>query len=77
MINVALPLAVEDAPIVTQHWIMRRLVEEHKTFIPMIAHAGKIWARLSAQVYTDMDDFVWAGHQLLELCNRVKRGDAK
>ncbi|KAI1358192.1 pyridoxal phosphate-dependent transferase [Xylaria arbuscula] len=75
MINVALPLDAEHTSIVTQHWIMKTLVEEYETFIPLIAHRGRIWARLSAQVYTDMGDFNWAGHQLLELCNRVKKGD--
>ncbi|KAK5633768.1 hypothetical protein RRF57_009482 [Xylaria bambusicola] len=76
MINVALPLNDEDTSMEIQHWIMRTLVEEYKTFIPLKDHAGRVWARLSAQLYTDMDDFLWAGRTLLAVCNRVKRGDA-
>ncbi|KAI0508884.1 pyridoxal phosphate-dependent transferase [Xylaria bambusicola] len=76
MINVALPLDGEDRSLEIQHWIMRTLAEEYKTFIPLKEDAGRVWARLSAQVYTDMDDFIWAGQTLLAVCNRVKRGDA-
>ncbi|KAI0429436.1 pyridoxal phosphate-dependent transferase [Xylaria sp. FL1042] len=76
MTNVALPIDVDIASITTQHWIMRTMVEEYKTFIALIVHAGRLWARLSAQVYLDVEDFEWAGHTLLELCERVKRGEA-
>ncbi|KAI0200220.1 pyridoxal phosphate-dependent transferase [Astrocystis sublimbata] len=76
MINVALPVDVKTASISTQSWMMRTMVEEYKTFVALIVHAGRLWARLSAQVYLDMVDFVWAGNMLLELCERVKRGEA-
>ncbi|KAI1349446.1 pyridoxal phosphate-dependent transferase [Xylaria sp. FL0043] len=76
MTNVALPIDVNIATITTQHWMMRTMVEGYKTFIALIIHAGQLWARLSAQVYLDVEDFEWAGQTLLELCERVKRGDA-
>ncbi|KAI1276890.1 pyridoxal phosphate-dependent transferase [Xylaria sp. FL0933] len=76
MTNVALPIGVNNATITTQHWMMRTMVEEYKTFIALIIHAGQLWARLSAQVYLDIEDFEWAGQTLLELCERVKRGEA-
>ncbi|KAI0804306.1 pyridoxal phosphate-dependent transferase [Xylaria sp. FL0064] len=76
MTNVALPIDVNIATITTQHWMMRIMVEEYKTFIALIIHAGRLWARLSAQVYLDVEDFEWAGQTLLELCERVKRGEA-
>ncbi|KAI1299579.1 pyridoxal phosphate-dependent transferase [Xylaria venustula] len=76
MINVALPIDVNVASHTAQHWMMRKMVDEYKTFIPLITHAGRVWARLSAQVYLDVEDFEWAGRTLLELCERVKRGEA-
>lgn len=54
-------------------WMTKVLVEEYQTFIPVYYHAGRFWARLSAQVYLDMDDFEWAGKTLKELADRVAR----
>ncbi|KAI0875894.1 pyridoxal phosphate-dependent transferase [Hypoxylon argillaceum] len=72
LINVALPIDVGVAPPSTQHWMMRTMVEEYKTFVALIVHEGRLWARLSAQVYLDVEDFEWAGHMLLELCKRAE-----
>ncbi|TRX93588.1 hypothetical protein FHL15_005560 [Xylaria flabelliformis] len=77
MTNVALPIDVELATANTQDWMMRTMVKEYKTFVALIIHAGRLWARLSAQVYLDMDDFEWAGHMLLELCERVNHGEGR
>lgn len=54
-------------------WMTKVLVDDYKTFIPLFYHAGRFWARLSAQVYLDLDDFVWAGKTLKLLCERVAR----
>lgn len=62
----------EDAERIWE-WMTKVLVEEYKTFIPTYYHAGRFWARLSAQVYLDMDDFEWAGKTLRELCHRVAK----
>lgn len=56
-------------------WMTKVLVDECKTFIPLYAHGGRFWARLSAQVYLDMDDFEWAGNTLKTLCERVAKKD--
>lgn len=52
-------------------WMTKVLVDDYQTFIPVYYHAGRFWARLSAQVYLDMDDFEWAGKTLKELSSRV------
>ncbi|KAI1432901.1 pyridoxal phosphate-dependent transferase [Xylaria sp. CBS 124048] len=75
MTNVALPIDVSLLSAATLDWMMRTMVKEYKTFIAMITHADRLWARLSAQVYLDLDDFEWAGRILLELCERVKKGE--
>ncbi|KAI0397751.1 PLP-dependent transferase [Xylariaceae sp. FL0594] len=72
MTNVALPIDPGVASVETQDRMLRTMVNEFKTFIPLIIHGGKVWARLSAQVYLGLEDFDWAGHMLLELCRRVR-----
>jgi selenocysteine lyase/cysteine desulfurase len=54
-------------------WMTKALVDDYQTFIPLFYHDGRFWARLSAQVYLDMDDFEWAGDTLKLLCERVGR----
>lgn len=48
---------------------------EHDTFIPVSYHAGHMWARISAQIYLDMDDFAFAGMVLKQLCDKVEQGE--
>ncbi|KAI1824056.1 PLP-dependent transferase [Xylaria intraflava] len=74
MTNVALPLDAASS-LDAQDWMMRTMVKEYKTFIALCVHSSRPWARLSAQVYLDLEDFEWAGRMLLELCERVTRGE--
>ncbi|OTB03835.1 hypothetical protein M426DRAFT_321332 [Hypoxylon sp. CI-4A] len=73
-INVALPLDPEEASRASD-WILDRLMYDYKTFLPIFFHGGRPWVRISAQVFLEIEDFEWAGRVLLELCERVKRGD--
>lgn len=54
-------------------WMTKVLVDDYQTFIPLFYHDRRFWARLSAQVYLDADDFEWAGETLKVLCERVAR----
>ncbi|KAI0110640.1 PLP-dependent transferase [Hypoxylon sp. NC0597] len=74
--NVALPLEPKEAANIAQ-WMEEKMVSDYNTFIPVFRHNSRLWARISAQVYLDIEDFEWAGKILLELCERVKRGEAK
>lgn len=56
-------------------WMMKTLVDEYRTFIVVFYHGKNLWVRLSAQVYLDICDFEWAGRSLLELCEKVERGE--
>jgi selenocysteine lyase/cysteine desulfurase len=58
-------------------WIQKVLVDEHKTFVALLVYGGRWWARLSAQVYLEVDDFEWAGHTLKEVCERAAKGEYK
>ncbi|KAK3986812.1 pyridoxal phosphate-dependent transferase [Cladorrhinum sp. PSN332] len=66
----------EDAAAVGQ-FIVRRLTEGHKTFIPIFLYKGVWLARLSAQVYLGLEDFEWAGGVLKGILEEVKRGEYK
>ncbi|KAI1814402.1 PLP-dependent transferase [Poronia punctata] len=76
MTNVPLPIEASLASTQVQDWMNRTMMQEYKTFVPLLVDGGKVWARLSAQVYLDLEDFEWAGHMLLELCNRVKNRES-
>ncbi|RSM17916.1 hypothetical protein CDV31_003342 [Fusarium ambrosium] len=80
--NVALPLwAGEGEGIVvpadeTQkafQWMLTTLIDDYKTFMSLFIHGGRFWARISAQVYLGVEDYVWAGKVLKELCERVAK----
>ncbi|KAI2464282.1 PLP-dependent transferase [Annulohypoxylon bovei var. microspora] len=72
--NIALPLGLEEAARASK-WMLETMMSDYKTFIPLFIHNGRPWARISAQVYLDIHDFEWAGQTLLQLCDRVKRGE--
>ncbi|OIW32780.1 PLP-dependent transferase [Coniochaeta ligniaria NRRL 30616] len=52
-------------------WLLQTLMSEYHTFIALGVIQNRWWARLSAQVYLDMDDFEWTGKTLKELCERA------
>jgi len=58
-------------------WILRKLVNDYKTFVALFIYRGRYWARLSAQVFLEMEDFEWAGRTLKDVCERVARGEYK
>jgi len=83
LINVLLPLAVSPVEIegkntvkpefgtTAREWIQETLIEDHKTFIAIFEFQDQWWARLSGQVYLDVEDFEWAGKALKDMCERV------
>ncbi|KKF94950.1 putative aminotransferase [Ceratocystis platani] len=91
MINVALPLWVgkaEDAPAgaavltaqeatVAITWMTNKIMSDYKTWLPLYMHADRVWVRISAQVYLDMEDLEFAGTALKELCEQVAKGGHK
>lgn len=52
-------------------WLQDTLVERFNTFLPVFAHGGWLWTRLSAQVYLEKRDFEWAAGVLRGLCEEV------
>ncbi|KAK4161379.1 putative L-cysteine desulfhydrase [Cladorrhinum sp. PSN259] len=64
----------EDAAAVGQ-FIVEKLTQEYKTFIPIFVYKGRWLSRLSAQVYLDLEDFDWAGTVLKEIIEMIKKGE--
>lgn len=54
-------------------WMQDKLVERD-TFLPVFAHGGWLWTRLSAQVYLEKRDFEWAAGVVNELVAEVAKG---
>lgn len=52
-------------------WLLETMMSDYHTFVALGVYQDRWWARLSAQVYLDMDDFEWAGKTLKELCGRA------
>ncbi|EGY17100.1 lolT-1 [Verticillium dahliae VdLs.17] len=78
MVNVFLPIeapAEDEAAIAA--FVIEVLREEYKTFVPVGVHGGRWYARISAQVYLGLDDFVWAGETLKAVCERIAKGEYK
>ncbi|RFU29866.1 hypothetical protein B7463_g6462, partial [Scytalidium lignicola] len=77
LFNVRLPvspasIAADRRNAVTQ-WIAETAISDYNTFMAIYFFQGAWWARLSAQVYLDLDDFKWAGETLKALCDKVGR----
>lgn len=56
-------------------WMMDQAMEKYDTYIPVKYHAAKMWARLSGQIYLELEDFDTGGRVLQELCQKVQRGE--
>lgn len=82
--NVRLPLeyagvagGVQAEAIKVANWIAQTLVRDYDTFIAIIFYADAWWVRLSAQVYLTMEDWEWAAKVLVEISERVSKGEWK
>ncbi|KAK5655849.1 hypothetical protein OQA88_5388 [Cercophora sp. LCS_1] len=58
-------------------WFYAIAAKDFDTYLQTFYYDGAIWTRLSAQVYLEMDDFVWAAGTLKEICVRVRAGEWK
>lgn len=88
MVNVLLPLEISESPISGTNtvnpakvadvtlWTQETLMKEHNTFIAIGYTQGQWWARLSGQVYLDIEDFEWAAYRLKEICERAGKEES-
>lgn len=81
--NVRLPLAIGDSAADVQEeraldvagWIVEKLVDDFDLYLAIYLHAGKMWARLSGQIYIDLDDVERGAVALRKICDRVRAGE--
>ena len=57
-------------------WMEKTLVDEFNTFVAIYEYDGKLWTRISGQIYLELKDFEWLGGVLKDLCERVRMGES-
>jgi selenocysteine lyase/cysteine desulfurase len=58
------------------NWMKKKLVDEYRTYVPIFQYNGKVWCRVSGQIYLELRDFEWLGGVLKVLCERVRQGES-
>ena len=71
------PIVVQSSD-VPQHknWMEKTLINEFNTFLPIFEYNGKLWTRVSGQIYLELRDFEWIGGVLNALCERIGQGES-
>ncbi|TQV94179.1 hypothetical protein V2A60_002765 [Cordyceps javanica] len=72
--DVALP---EDDAGSAHQWMMKTQKDDYRTLMPLFALGGRVWVRLSSQIYLDMKDYEYAAKVLKDLIRRVSEGEYK
>ncbi|KAH7385449.1 pyridoxal phosphate-dependent transferase [Phaeosphaeria sp. MPI-PUGE-AT-0046c] len=68
-------IAEADVGSSVRDWVSKTLIDDYGTFIQSLFYGGAWWARLSGQVYLDMEDMEWGAKTLKEICGRVDKGE--
>lgn len=79
MVNVRLPLDPERLTSNFQEifiWMQKMMMERYNTFAPVFMHAGKVWVRVSGQIYLKDEDFEFLGSVLVALCKDIVENEA-
>jgi selenocysteine lyase/cysteine desulfurase len=69
-------IPIEDVPEVME-FFNRKLVEDYNCFMPVTFYKDAWMARISAEIYLDMDDFVYGAEVLKKLCERIRKLEYK
>ena len=71
------PIVVQMADVPTHRaWMEKTLVYEYNTFAVIYEYNGKLWTRISGQIYLELRDFEWLGGVLKVLCERIRAGES-
>ncbi|KAH0499671.1 hypothetical protein TgHK011_006848 [Trichoderma gracile] len=54
-------------------FILRSLARDYNTFVNIAFISGALWARFSAQIYLELEDFAYGAKALKELCEKVAK----
>lgn len=64
--------SIDDAGKI-QKWLNITAVNEFDTYLQIGFHSGRMWVRLSGQIYLAFKDFEWIGFRLKDLCDRLNK----
>ncbi|EXJ88992.1 hypothetical protein A1O3_02056 [Capronia epimyces CBS 606.96] len=71
------PVVVQEADVSTHiAWMEKTLVDKYNTFVAIFLYDGKLWTRVSGQIYLELKDFEWLGGVLKALCEGVRSGES-
>ncbi|EXJ63916.1 hypothetical protein A1O7_00251 [Cladophialophora yegresii CBS 114405] len=71
------PIIIQEADVpIHRAWMEKTLVDEFNTFVAIYEYDGKLWTRISGQIYLELKDFEWLGGVLKSLCERVRMGES-
>jgi hypothetical protein len=71
------PIIIQESDVCTHvAWMEKTLVDEFNTFVAIYEYDGKLWTRISGQIYLELKDFEWLGGVLKSLCERVRMGES-
>lgn len=81
--NVKLPLIIGDGlgeipqkdTITVAIWMAEILAKVHDVYLPPFVHADAFWARLSGQIYLELEDCIRGARILRDLCERARGGE--
>lgn len=66
-------IPVKDAGLVI-NFLLRHLHDDYNTFVNIAFVSGALWARFSAMIYLELQDFEYGARSLQALCRRVQKG---
>ena len=71
------PIVIQMADVHTHRaWMEKTLIYEFNTFVVIYEYNGKLWTRISGQIYLELRDFEWLGGVLKQLCERIRAGES-
>lgn len=85
MVNLLVPIPIGDGEnqlkekyiSVVRNWMLETMIAEHSTYLQVYGFQGQVWARFSAQIYLEVEDFEWGATLLKDLSVQVlEKGDA-
>ncbi|KAF9353494.1 hypothetical protein BGX26_008742 [Mortierella sp. AD094] len=72
MVNVRLPIKNINHPkIATPDYLVRHLLEKYNFYSPSYKHGGYFWTRVSAQIYLEIEDFVYLANVWKEVIEEL------
>ncbi|KIV97850.1 hypothetical protein PV10_01555 [Exophiala mesophila] len=71
------PIIIQEEDVMKHvEWMQKTLLDEYNTFVAIYQYDGRLWTRISGQIYLELKDFEWLGGVLKALLERVRSGES-